>query len=232
LIGDPWGRVLPPRPFPPPTPNDGRTVALRILAQYISELTFLREGAINGPPIAVKFQGVEKDIHIGWPDSPQDMTFPAIVFLAGHGNYDVIGLTAYVEEDTRDVFAPGTVVQWQHEYREAFQIEIWASSKPELRAVLSGLETAFVPVEQMVGIRFRMPDYYNEPVVFTLESSQRFDEPDAVRNRFRARVEVEMRFTVVQLVNYVPLTPIVTTDVKQPGDAFDTLAIDPQGKRI
>jgi hypothetical protein len=210
LWGTPWGEVYPSRPNPPPLAYDGRTVALRILRDYLSEITFRRPGGRTAagasmPPI--DFRIAKRDIMIGWPDYEKELQFPSIVFLHGSGNYDMIGLTSYVEEDSRDKYAPGTVVMWMSEYVETVQVEIWANKKAELRSVLAGVETALSPTEQMYGLRFRMADYFDQLVRFSPGKRQENDDADGARDRRSARLEVEMAFHVVSLVNYATLRP-------------------------
>lgn len=210
LQGTPWGEVFPRRPNPTPLAIDGRSVALRTLRRYLTELTFLRpagrnpDGSTREP---IEFRIPERAIQIGWPDYEKTEEFPSITFLHGAGNYNTIGLTSYVEETTRDVYGVGTVVQWMSEYQEDVILEVWANKKSELRSILAGIETALTPTEQMYGLRFRMPDYFDELVCFTIGTRQEFDDEDSARNRRHARITVEMRFTVVALVNYVFARP-------------------------
>jgi hypothetical protein len=211
----PWGEVFPAKPNPHVPSVDGRTVALTILAQYIAGLSFYLPQAPGNPPLA--FQIPLANIYIEWPDSTEQMAFPSLAVVSSRADYNVIGLVSYVEEDTRDVFAPGTVVQWQAEYTETINLEIWCAKKAERRSILSGLETAISPTEQMSGLRFKMPGYFNELVCFTLMAREVMDEPDSARNRRRAQIELEMRFNIVSLVNYLPMQPKVqvVTDVDQ-----------------
>lgn len=211
LQGTPWGAVgFPPRPNPPPPAADGRTACLRILRRFISELTFFREGDVDratgkrGSPIP--FQLPLRDIHIEWPDNETDLVFPSIIFLSGGtATYDTIGFVSYVEEATRDIYAPGTVIAWMGEYVENLIIEIWTAKKAERRAILAGLEAAMSPTEQMYGLRFRVPEYFNQLVSYSLDTREIADEPDSALNRRRARLNVDMRFTQVSLVNYTPV---------------------------
>jgi len=212
LVGTPWGDVYPQRPIPSPLAYDGRSVALRTLKRYLSEIGFRRPGgrdARNEPRKPIAFQIEQRNIHIGWPDYEKGLDFPSLTFLHGAGTYEMIGLTAYIEESTRDQYGPGTVVRWMNEYVETFQIEKWASKRSELRAIIAGIETALSPTEQMYGVRFRMPDYFNQLVRFTPMNRKEFDEPDGSRNRRRAQVEVEMAFHIVSLVNYEMVKPTV-----------------------
>jgi hypothetical protein len=217
IQGVPWGEVFPPRAQPPASQLsiDGRTAALHILREYVTNLTFYRFMGSGVPP--QPFQIPAEHFYIEWPDSTEDMVLPCAAIVHSRADYDVIGLVSYVEENTRDVYAPGTVLQWQAEYVETINLEIWTSKQSERRAILAGLEVSFSPTEQMSGVRFMMPEYFNELVCFTMMRREIMDEPDAARNRRKAQLELEMRFNIVTLVNYNEFTPTmkVNTDVDQ-----------------
>lgn len=217
----PFGEVWPPRNQPPPQTVDGRTVALRILKKYIAELTFYRPGGKdqNGNPCdPIPFKILPENIHIEWPDNPVDLqtSFPSIVFLSqSAADYASIGLATNYDEESADRYAPGTMVQIQSEFTETFALEIWADSKPQRRSILAGLETSLTPFETMYGIRFRMPDYYDQLVCFSLGQRQLVDDDLGTKNRRRAQLLIEMRFNVVALVNVnrlEPSTSVETTD--------------------
>jgi hypothetical protein len=190
-------------------------VALRILRRYLAALEFRRPGekcADGSRGESIPFKIPTRNIHIGWPDYEVDLeaNFPSLVFLHQTAEYVSLGLNSYVQEETRDRYAPGTVVQWQSEYQEEVIVEIWANKRAELRSLLAGIEVALSPTEPMYGIRFRMPDYFDQLVCFAPVSRQEFDEQDSARNRRRARLIVEMRFTIVALVNIgFPLINVV-----------------------
>lgn len=236
LWGDPFNEVYPKREPPPPPVYDGRTAAMRILKQYFSELTFFRPGGknelgIEQPPIDFKIP--KRDIHVEWPDDEAELHLPALALLANQAaDYDSIGMTNYVQENTRDKYAPNTVLIWMSEYIEDFPVEVWAETKQQRRSILAGLEQALSPLQQMAGIRFRMPDYYDQLVVFETLSREIFDDDQATFLRRRARIMLKVRFNVVALVNVQPLvpstetlvdveadgTPISMSDVGKPGD--------------
>jgi hypothetical protein len=212
IFGTPWGETFPPRDQPTQPVSDGRTAALEILKRYISELIFFRAGPVGGQP--EPFQIPPENIHIEWPDNEEDMVFPSIVFLSASPiEYAMIGFSGYIEEKTKDVYQPGTVLQWQYEHTETVAIEIWASKRAERRAILAGLESALTPTEAMYGLRFRVPNYFNQLVCFAAMTREMFEDPDAARNRRRARVNVEMRFNAVALVNYTLLDTVLKTEV-------------------
>lgn len=243
LQGTPWGTVgSPPKPNPPPPSADGRTACLRVLKRFIAELTFFREGDVDrttkqrGAPIA--FQLPLDNIHIEWPDDETSLAtaIPSIVFLSGGtASYDTIGFTGYVDEATKDIYGKGTVVSWMSEYVESLAVDIWCATKQQRRSILAGLEAALSPTEQMYGLRFRVPDYFNQLVSFSADSREIFDEADNANNRRRARITLDFRFTQVALVNYGPLTVVAEVAVDadpRTNDAFELEDFEPTDRRI
>lgn len=207
LFGDPFGEVFPARAPPPPATQsvDGRTHALRVLRDYVCELVFYLPMEEGCPP--KPFQLLPENFLIDPPGSSHEWKFPSIaVQQVADGDYNAIGLTSYVEEETRDVYAPGTVVQWQDEYEEKFHLEVSGSQAPEVRSIIAGLETAISPTEQMSGLRFRMPDYFDQLVCFTLNRRNVGGDADSTRGRRVAKLELAMRFNIVALVNSNALT--------------------------
>jgi hypothetical protein len=218
LWQNPFGTVYPPRPNPPPLPEDGRTVALRLLKLYLADLTFYRPGGRDEKSLArlpsIPFKIPERSIHIEWPDDEVELEMPAIALLAqAPADYEAIGLTNYVDEKTRDKFFPGTVVMLMGEYVEEFVLEIWSETKAHRRSMLIGIEQALSPFEQMAGLRFRMPDYYDQLVTFALQTREIVDDEEAVRVRRRARMVIQMSYCMAALVNVEGMIPITETTV-------------------
>ena len=230
LQGVPWGEIFPTKANPVALAIDGRTAALRVLRAYVCALDFYRENAPGSAPI--KFRIDPANFHIEWPDATQATVFPSIAIVPSRADYNAIGLVSYLEEDTRDVFAPGTVIQWQAEYIETFNLEVWAEKKGQRRGLLAALETSLSPTEQMSGIRFDMPEYFNEKVCFVLNRRELMDTADSSRNRRSAQLEIEMRFNIVALVNYVPLVPqiAINVDVDQSNNVDIDITTDPSAR--
>ncbi len=208
LVGTPWGEVWPARAAPPPPAFDARTAALRVLRRFLVEIVFLRPDGRHPdgkPKPPIEFRIPDKSIHIGWPDYEVEMRGPTVVFLHQQGNYRPVGLTPYLFESSRDKYGPGTVLYWSSDYEENVALEIWAEQRAELRGILAGIENALNPTELMYGVRFRIPDYFDQIVTFTPGMRQEFDEEDSARHRRRARLELEMSVGVVSLVRYTPL---------------------------
>ena len=211
-----YGLVYPVRNAPRPLSVDGRTIALETLAQYIAALTFYRPGDKGRDPIPFKIP--TEHFFIEQPDDKESMPFPSIAVVHDTARYDVIGLVSYVAEDSLDVYGKGTLVQWQSEYVETIQLEVWCNTKAERRAILAGIETSMSPTEQQSGIRFHMPDYYDQLVCFTLNDRLLVDGPEAAKGRRSATLSVEMRFNIVTLINANTMIPVVTTSVDVAAD--------------
>jgi hypothetical protein len=226
LFGLPFGTVFPPSADPPSPVVDGRTAALRILKEYISELTFLRDGG-QGPGVSFKVKDTAIFID-SYPDAVTEGQLPSIAFVPGRAEYVALGLGNFIEEASQDVYGAGTVVQWQAEYTENMTLEIWAGSRAERRAILVGLESALSPTETMYGIRFSMPDYFNQLVCFSLGARTNIDDAEASKNRRKARMEIEMRFNVIALVNYSAMIPRAVVETQDPGFPFATATVDAQ----
>lgn len=217
---EPFGEVVPPRDDPQQPPHDGRTAALKVLRLYFTELAFFRAGDAGGPPI--RFQIPRANIKIEPAESVDDAQMPAVTFVPGDGGSSSLGCGAYVEETSRDVYGPGTVVQWMSEYKEKFVIEIVAPTISMRRGIVAGIVKALSPTEFMYGIRFKMPEYFEQLVCFTIDRrTLSKDYGSNVKRRFIAEITVEMTLTEVAVVNYVETSMSAQIDVKAAGSDFD-----------
>jgi hypothetical protein len=213
LQGSPFGAVYPPRPSPSTPTVDGRTVALSILKKYITELIFhlpVDNVSATYPGQTKEFRICDNAIFTEAADTSDIAVMPAIAFLPGRGTYDQIGLTSYLEEASRDRYGKGSVLQWQSEWHEIFTLQVWAPTKVYRATIVAGLETSLTPTEYMYGIRFKMPDYWDEMVCFTLGARTNIDDDMSMKGKWRANLEIEMRFNVVALVNYELSKPILS----------------------
>lgn len=214
IIGVPFGFVYPPPKDPIKLPHmDARTAALRVLRDYIAELVFYRTGDTSTAepnPFGVP----KEQFLIEASDADHDLVFPSIVVPGGEEQFDVPGLNSYVDESTYNVFAPRTVLQVQYEHLEMLTLELWTTSRAERRSLLAGLIASLMPTEAMWGIRFRVPDYYDQVVTFSPDSASRLDEEFHVEaGRRIGKLRVEMRIPVVALVYAETLEPFVIVDV-------------------
>lgn len=221
LVGTPWGDTFPSRPPAPPPVRDGRTAALTILQRYISELTFLRVGDAHEP--VIPFQVPIDRIFIEWPDNEEQIKLmPRIALLSGGDvEYEGVGMGNWVDEKSTNVFAKNTMIQVQAQTVETIFIDIICATKQERRAILDGIITSLNPTEFMAGVRFKMPDYYNEVVTFVVMKKQILEDEDSARGRRVGRIHVQMYFHQVALVNAEPLIPEMTVLTDYDPDAVD-----------
>jgi|TARA_Y100000034_G_C6876919_1_gene401209 hypothetical protein len=203
------------RPDIPLPAIDARTHALRAFAAFIAALKYTRAGAVGGKDI--QFKIAAKNVHIEQPDNVKDLKFPSVVFLPGRGVYEPYGLgPAELLDDSYNVFAPETALMALSEYEETITLEIWGSKKGERRAVIAGLEVVLPSSEDTWPLRLRLPSYYNTPATFSLEERMNIDDADAVRNRRRGHLYVNVSVCVVRLVNVNTLRPYVAVDSNDP----------------
>lgn len=227
FVGTPFGVTYPKRPPPRSAVVDGRTAGLEVLKSYVSELTFFRPGTTKTSR-PIPFQIRLDDVHVEAADHEQDEKFPSISFIqVQDGTYNPIGLTALTLEDTRDKYGVGSVLVQQSQYVENVAIEVFASLKPERRAIIKGLEEALVPTDYLYGIRFSMPEYYDQVATFSLVSRKLDEGPDVARHRRMGNLVVEMTYNVVALVNYVEFRPILQIDVDVDGATEQEVVLDP-----
>jgi len=217
IPGTRWGDVYPCNPISIKnrSGDDARTAAMRVLKDYFAELTFWRTGGVCQPPIPFK---VHPDaIYIGQPDNDVDLQLPVIMFDHAEEEYNGFGFTPDVIESTRDVYQFGTVLLHHYTQQEEFIIEVWSAKQPERRALVAGLQTAFMPSDEYYGLRFRLPEYFDQPVVFTPMSNMRIDD-EAIRGRRIFKMKVEYRIEVVTLVAYAELNPQAVVNTYEQGD--------------
>jgi hypothetical protein len=208
-----FGEVLPRRPPPARShqPIDGRTAALRVLREYLTAIVFYAPGAVGSPPVA--FRVLEENFHLETPDAVQDQKYPSITVLGVPAKYSAAGFVPVVEESTRDRFGPGTALQRHQRYEETVALEVWASTEPELRSILAGLETAFNPTEGRAGLLLRMREYYEVTARFLLVGRESVGDNSSAIGRRHAKVLAELDFHNVSLVRVAPLQPQVDLSV-------------------
>lgn len=234
VVGTPYAS-FPPRPEPNVVSVDVRTRGLRVLKRYISLLNFYRPGAKDpvtgeeGSPILFKIP--KNDIHIGWPDGEVELRRPSLVFMTiQKPTIDPPGMGPQVLEETCDQFGFGTALQRVGYRTETLAIEIHASSKAEARSIVACLSYALNPTQENRGVRFLLPDYYEQVVEFWQETDRQNDEESAIRNRRSASVEITMSQNLVTLIPYVPFEAQIVVGVNDPPDATDVaesiLALD------
>jgi hypothetical protein len=209
IVGNLYGATVgyPSKPSALLPDIDARTHALRALKAFIATQMFQRTGDKCGDPIP--FQVKPENIHVEQPDDVKRLRFPAIAFIPSRANYQPFGLgPGHLNDDTFDVYAPGTVLLNQAEWNEIVGIEIWGSKRAERRALKAGLEAVLMGSESSFALTLKMPRYFDRDATFALVQGEVIDDLDVVRNRRRADLYVELQTQIVSLVNAVTLKPM------------------------
>jgi hypothetical protein len=214
LFGSPFGEVYGGKPPPLPTEAaavDGRTIALRLLRDYLCSVIFYLP---KGDVVDRGFTILPENFLLEIPDNVHDLKYPSLAVLPGNWEYLPVGFAPRLVADTWNRFGPGTAVQ-KHaaEYQEDIKLEMWASKEPELRSMRAGIELALNPVEEMSGLRFYMDRYWGQPVVFTMMRGEATPGELAGKGRRSAVIVVQMRFELASLVNVVPFFPTLLATV-------------------
>lgn len=219
-----WGDVVPEQ-VPPPMPHlDARQHAVAALLDYLALETFRIDDSPNAPK---GFRIPRLHLLDEWPDDEKTLTFPTIVALPGEVTIIPHGLVNDVDESTRDVFAPGTSLLVTHEHQERFPLEVWATTRFERAAIVATLERTFDPTEERSGLLLELPRYFDQVARFTLEGSQKIDDPDAARRRRRARMTIRLEVEVVRLVAVSELEPSAEVEVVSKDDPTPVTPDDP-----
>jgi hypothetical protein len=217
LFGDVFPRRSPPARGHQPV--DGRTAALRVLRAYVCSLVFYcpDSKSEDAGPIAggsKAFQIKPENFLLDTPSGEQGRAYPSIaVVTVGEVAYEAPSFTPTILEETRDKYGAGTALERHHAHVEKFILEVWASTEPELRSIMAGLEAAFNPIEGRAGLLFKMPQFFDVLVRFLLTGRENFSDNDAALNRRHAHLKVSMDFHAVSLVAVVPLVPQVQLTV-------------------
>lgn len=198
-----WGDVRPRAPAPPPPGVDARQHAVHALMDYLATVEFTLDQGDESPSRSFRIK--RANLLDEWPDDPKDLVFPTIVALPGEVVLTGRGFANDLDEQTRDLFGPGTCVLPLHEHQEKFVLEVWATTRFQRAAIVAGLEGAFDPAEEYSGLRLALPGYFGQVARFTLDSNQRQDDPDSARRRRNSRLTVRLEVDVVRLVRVVEL---------------------------
>ncbi len=191
---------------PVPLDFDARTVALNTLATYLSLCRFSRTGGVGEQPIV--FRIPRDSIFPEQPDNVVDAPLPSIGVVANEGQHENYNLgPPEVHDATADVYGKGTALVELGDYVEELNLEVWAATIPERRALTTGLREAFSPLEESSALRLKLPDYYDRIATFELIGTRRIEDT-AHLGRRKAQLRVRLTVPEVALVRYVRFTRV------------------------
>lgn len=214
-----FGDVYPRQPSPPFAFQPAREYALDTLKLFISRLEFRRTGGKSSGNKPIAFRVPIGDVR-EWRDdatTTSDNGYPTIGFVPGRAANEPYGLGPARElEETRDQFEPGTVLVLRGDHVETIQIEISCVSPSERSAVFEGLLACFRLQQDSSALKLVCADYFCRVATFSLMSSEVFEDDDALINRRRAQIGIELTIEEVSLVRYRELVPTFQFGLEAP----------------
>lgn len=219
LVGNVAARLLPiwQTPLAAPAPTacksdqlDVREVALEQLRDYLASIDIAL-------PDGRTFRLPKEDVLIAAADDPGgngDMQLPAIGMSGSPAETEQ--WTPDIDDDSLGIRGPGTALAWTGNYSERVIVELWTESEPQRRAVLRAMKVAFNPAEQTSTLILESQRYYGLGIRYSLFSVQVVEDAEAVRNRWRALLVLDIDAPEVQLVFMNRLQPRVRTVVEDP----------------
>lgn len=212
----PIGAVYPPHADAPNLPDMGaREHSLRRFCDFLAELPFMRSMA--GPP--QPFVVPRDHIHINQPanvaGAPDGVQLPTIAFLTSENNNATeagfLG-PAIIDDDSADVYGPDTAVFWLGDHVEELTLEVVSSGRAVRRAIVEGIKQVLRSTDSG-PLKLSLPAYYDQVATFTLLTDTFVEDPDAVRNRRRAWIRIQLYVPEVMLGNALDLHVSATTQV-------------------
>lgn len=227
----PIGLVFPPRDDAPGLPDKGaREYALRRFCDFLSKLPFMRTMA--GPP--QKFVVPRSQIHINQPDAvvgaAGGVKLPTIAFLTSTDDQSSgedpgwLGPALDIE-GTEDVFAPDSALFYIGSHDEDLTLEVVSSKAATRRAIVEGIKQVLRSSDDSAALRLSLPDYFNQDATFTYLSSTYVEDQDAVRNRRKAHIVINLYVAEVMLANAMTLIPLLTVTTQ--AEVLDVSVVSP-----
>ncbi len=93
-------------------------------------------------------------------------------------------------------------------------LEVVAAKAATRRAIVEGLKQALRSADSSTALNLSLPDYFNQVAQFTLLNTSYIEDQDAVRNRRRAHLTIELYVPEVLLANAVTMKPFITVQTQ------------------
>lgn len=186
--------------------TDARTALTRGLAEYLSMLVFPAAGGRE-----LRFDKVLDT----WAEPEDGAKYPrAYVGGSSMGAYDASKFTPGPPTKRSQLPAPdGRYLVSACSLVQDLTVEVWANDPPARRVIVTGLESAFNPVDFMFGFVLELPFYFNERATYTLKDMVYQDtEQDAMRRYRKAMFTVTGEVPVVNLFSYPLAKPSFRLD--------------------
>jgi hypothetical protein len=217
IIGGPQA-VWPDRPAQALPSYDARNAALKQFRRFLSTLMFQRSGPIaDDTATSIPFRVPIENIHIYQPDDIKMAKMPGFGIVPSLGVTEAFGLGPNdPEEDSFDVWSPGTVLVVTGDYQENFTLEVWGSKQAERRALVAGVKAAMMVSQDSSALRLRLTEYYDRAASFQILDTIYVDGDEVARNRRRALITIQLQVSEVALINANRLRPSFDLCVSDP----------------
>ncbi len=186
--------------------------ALVALRKFLTTLVYRREEA-EGKTQAFKIP--EDRIHLYTPENVDERELKTgFAVLPGPYSYDEKWVYSMgrpeAEENTQDVYGPGTVVMTLGYYVEQITLEAVAQSYGIVRGMIEGARTACRFFTDSGQLYLKCPDYYGQEAAFTVVSGAGYsaDVVSEVSGRRMAHLQLELWVPEVILIPYTTLRVI------------------------
>jgi hypothetical protein len=199
-------------PLGPAPKLDVRNAAAETLAAYLGGVIFVIAG---GKAEDKEFRLSE--VLPNWPEADVELKYPSASIDDGPAPYEAHDFVPTMQEDTYNVFCPGTVIWKTGELVVEFQVDFWTNTEATRQAIAAGLPRIFNPTETRSGVLLAgHPDYFHRAVRCTLLDVDRNDGEDSTYDRERRlRTVVKAEIDVVHLRQVSQLAPDVILDVQE-----------------
>jgi hypothetical protein len=190
------------------------------LAMAVTLKRLLLTQVFPGPAGPIQFSEVFEE----WPAWMDEFTNVAATIMpqGGPRYVDALPTPALIEDTWETAGEPGFGLYKLSEIECSFQLQIRATTVGERAALVAGMEALFVPdavtsdhaIGSRYGLLLTMPEYWNLPARFALQSGDIPDDEDAA---FRDRREHTFTVTAqTQHVKLGPVQPFIVTIVVDP----------------
>lgn len=174
-----------------------RACAMDRLFDFFASITFSRQMDQQAPEL---FKFPRRNMHTEQPPAVVEARdLPALGVIPAEGTRDCS--MPDFDDDSFDKYGPNTALVDLGWYSEEFQIEGWASSKVERRAIRAGLEQIFFSLSEATMLRLTLPNYFDQIATFDLLGSSDIDDDMVTQNRRRFMLRINMTVPVVMLVD-------------------------------
>jgi hypothetical protein len=192
--------------------TDARTAMSRGLAEYLRDLSLVGPAGRD-----IKFLKV----YDSWAELESTASYPsAAVYANERGMYggedpSPSQMNTYaVAQPTFEKTGQGFFIQSPCELVQTFVIDVWATDNVQRRMLVSMIETAFLPVDWMLGFRLELAHYYGLRATYDYPSSVDYidNDSDKAKRYARALFSVQARVPVAVVRQFVTLKPRIPVD--------------------